>query len=109
MSCRWIWAFRPLSEHAAIRALNHAIDERRNKDKDDKEARQQAKQQAKQQARLNRGKWRQGLEEEDEEEEEEGIGSRSPVQWDELGGRDDFGSLDQWDELGGGDEDLSLP
>ena len=37
----------PLPEHAAVRAANHAIDEWRKKEKDDKEKKWQASQQAK--------------------------------------------------------------
>ena len=40
----------PLPEHAVVKAMNNAVDERRKKDKDDKEVRRWA--------RLNRGKRR---------------------------------------------------
>ena len=41
----------PLLEHTTVRAANHAIDEKRKKEKDDKKVRLWAKQRA----RLNQG------------------------------------------------------
>jgi len=77
-----------LSEHAAVRATNHAIDEWRKKDKDDKEKKWWAKERAK----LQRGKWRQRSSEEEregEEEEEEDDDSGSPIPWDDPAGGDE--------------------
>jgi len=53
-----------------VRAVNHAVDERK-KEKDDKEKKRRAKERAK----LQRGKQRQGSseEEDEEEDEEEGV------------------------------------
>ena len=73
--------------------MNHAIDEWRKKEKDDKEKKRRAKEWVK----LQRGKWRQCSseeEDEEEEEEEEGHSSRSPI---------------PWDDLASGDEDPPLP
>ena len=72
----------PLPEHAAMRAVNRAIDEQRKKKKDDK----QKKWRSKQRVKLQRGKRRQGSskEEEEEVEEEEDDGSMSPIPWDDL-------------------------
>ena len=42
----------PLPEHTAVRVVNHAMDEKRTKEKDDKKARRRAKQRV----GLNRGK-----------------------------------------------------
>ena len=55
----------PLPEHTAMRAVNHAIDEKRKKEKDDKKVKRWVKEQAK----LNGGRQWQGSEEEEEEEE----------------------------------------
>lgn len=80
----------PLPEHAALRAANRATDEKWKKKKDDKKAKWRVKERAK----LDRGKRWQGSEEK-EEEEEEGDGSRSPIQWNELGSVDEEPSLPQ--------------
>ena len=77
----------PLLEHAAVRAANHAADEKRKKKDEEK-----AKRRVKERAKLDRGRRRQGLEDE-EEEGEGGNGSGLPVQWDELGGGDENSSL----------------
>lgn len=58
----------PLPEHAALRAMNRATDEKNKKVKDDKKVRQWVK--------LDQGKWQQGSHDEEEEEEE---GSGSPI------------------------------
>jgi hypothetical protein len=72
-----------LPEDTAVRAANHAMDERMKKEKDEKKVRKQA--------RLDHGKRRQGLEEkqEEEDEEEEGDGHESPIHWDEVGSEDE--------------------
>ena len=72
-----------LPEHAAMRAVNHAVDEQRKKKKNDEEKKRWSKQRAK----LQRGKRHQGSskeEEKEEEEEEEDDDSRSPIPWDDL-------------------------
>ena len=61
----------PLPEHATVRAVNRATDERRKKDKDDEEKKQRVKERAK----LQRGMRRQGSSKEEEEED----GSGSPI------------------------------
>jgi hypothetical protein len=78
----------PLLEHATVRAVNCAENERRKKEKDDAKK----KKQRKARAQLDLGKRHQGSEEEEEEEEgeeEEGAYSSGlPIPWEDLANKD---------------------